>query len=92
MLLIRTLNDTLLEGPQIEQSHYFKDMVQQMHHFKQRIPKVLHIGLQMEAQASQQYDQMGNGSRSVISMALLEEIELICAVMQQVFEHADNWA
>jgi hypothetical protein len=25
-------------------------------------------------------------------MALLEEIELICGVMQQVFEHADYWA
>jgi len=25
-------------------------------------------------------------------MALLEEIELLCAVMQQVFEHADYWA
>jgi nitrate reductase beta subunit len=25
-------------------------------------------------------------------MALLEEIELICAVMQQMFEHSDYWA
>ena len=24
-------------------------------------------------------------------MGLLEEIELLCAVMQQVFEHADHW-
>lgn len=35
-------------------------------------------------------DQLGN--RSILSMALLEEIELVCAVMQQVFEHADCWA
>ena len=25
-------------------------------------------------------------------MALLEEIELVCAVMQQMFEHSDYWA
>ena len=25
-------------------------------------------------------------------MALLEEIELICAIMQQMFEHGDYWA
>ena len=25
-------------------------------------------------------------------MALLEEIELLCAIMQQVFEHSDLWA
>lgn len=25
-------------------------------------------------------------------MALLEEIELLCAIMQQVFEHGDYWA
>ena len=25
-------------------------------------------------------------------MALLEEIELLCAVMQQAFEHSDTWA
>ena len=24
-------------------------------------------------------------------MALLEEVELLCAVMQQVFEHSDAW-
>lgn len=32
------------------------------------------------------------GNRSILSMALLEEIELLCAVMQQAFEHSDTWA
>ena len=27
-----------------------------------------------------------------MSMALLEEIELICAILQQMFEHGDYWA
>lgn len=47
LILIRTLNDTLLENPQVEHEVYFSDLVTQMHHFKTRIPKVLHIGLSL---------------------------------------------
>jgi len=53
LLLIRTMNEMLLEDPSVEHGQYFTDLVRQMHHFKQRIPKVLHIGLTMEAEASQ---------------------------------------
>ena len=52
LLLMRTLNDNLLEDPQIEHEQYFFDLMRQMHHFKSRIPKVLHIGLTMEAEAT----------------------------------------
>ena len=31
------------------------------------------------------------GNRSQVSLALVEEIELISAVLQQVFQHADYW-
>ena len=54
------------------------------------MPKVLHIGLTMEAQATRQVDHLGN--RSILSLALIEEIELISAVLQQVFQHSDLWA
>ena len=30
--------------------------------------------------------------RSILSLAILEEIELICAVVQQMFEHSEKWA
>ena len=49
LLLLRTLNNSLLANPQLEHQHFFEDLVRQVHHFKQRIPKVLHIGLTMEA-------------------------------------------
>ena len=44
----------------------------------------MHLGIQLDSDQS--------GSQSVqLSMALLEEIELICAILQQLFEHADHW-
>ena len=61
-----------------------------LHHIKQRISKVLHVGLTLEAQSSPHFDNQAG--YTVLSMALLEERELITAVLSQVFEHADYWA
>ena len=44
----------------------------------------------MEAQATRQNDHLGN--RSILSLALIEEIELTSAVLEQLFQHADLWA
>ena len=32
-----------------------------------------------------------NGQKNVLSVALMEEIELLSAICQQIFEHADIW-
>ena len=88
-MLVRTLNGVLLENPAAQHERYFEDFIRQMHHFKQRIPKVLHIGLTMDANAADRSDHLGR--RSILSLALLEEIELLSAVMQQAFEWADLW-
>ena len=49
----------------------------------------MHIGIQIESPDSTVNNTQSSGI--VISLALLEEIEIICSLMQQVFEHAEMW-
>ena len=83
------MNDNLLENPQVAHGAYFEDLVKQLHHLKHRISKVLHVGLSLEAQSQPEFAH--EAGHSVLSLALIEEIELITAVLAQVFEHADYW-
>jgi hypothetical protein len=36
--------------------------------------------------------QIPNGNGAVVSLAIYEEIELLCSMLSQLFEHADLWA
>ena len=88
ILLLRTLNEELLEDPKVQNQQYFDELVRLLRCFKQRFSQVLHVGNQIEV-----IDTQANiTSKSVvISLALLEEIEMICSLLQQVFEHAELW-
>lgn len=56
LVLIRTLNEWLLENPAVHHQQYFADLLRQLHHYRQRIPQVLHLGLSLEASRNQQRD------------------------------------
>ena len=52
LILIRTLNEELLENPTVEHQEYFDDLVRLLRTFKQRFTAVLHIGIQIESNYS----------------------------------------
>ena len=89
LLLLRTLNEELLENPTVEHQGYFDDLARLLRNFKQRFTGVLHIGVQIEGQHANRVQEPQ--SNQLLSLALLEEVELMCALLQQLFEHADLW-
>ena len=52
LILIRTLNEELLDNPTVEHREYFDDLVRLLRNFKQRFTAVLHIGIQIESDYS----------------------------------------
>ena len=48
LILLRTLNEELLENPTVEHEDYFDDLVRLLRNFKQRFSIALHIGIQIE--------------------------------------------
>ncbi len=48
LLLLRTMNDQLLDNPHIENQEYFSDLVRQIRMYKYRITRTFHLGLQMD--------------------------------------------
>lgn len=88
------MNDSLLDDqPQDGSQDHFHGQIRLVQMFKHRIQAVFNIGNQMDQSQSKQGGSGGiEVSHKTLSLALLEEIELLTAILMQLFEHSDLWA
>ena len=73
-----------MENPLNEHKDYFLACCKLFKPFCRRIMKVQNIVLQNAAAP-------GAYGAQVLTVALLEEIEMLCCVLSQMFDHADLW-
>jgi len=99
LVLLRTLNNQLLEDPATEHTDYFVQLVKSLQFFRDRFAKVLHAGISLAKRSDAQYNTQSLNivrlnddlSQTMLSLALLEETELTMDVLSQIFEHAHLW-
>jgi hypothetical protein len=83
LVILRTITGFLMENPLHEHKDYFLSCCQLFKRFRTRIATVLNIVTQNAAP--------GAHGGQVLTVALFEEIEMLCAVLSQMFDHADLW-
>lgn len=90
-MLLRTLNTQLLEDD--EHIDYLMQLIQLLRSFGDRFSRVLHTGVHLARQIDINHNQVlvDDKRQQLLSLALLEETELVMDVLSQMFEHAQMW-